>query len=108
MAVGGEGGMVTTNNKELADYVKQVRHHGQKNGLMTELGYNWRMTEVSALMGITQLNRIEQFISRRTEISKIYDVELANLNYIDRLKPSTYLGPVLEVQAQGPHTDNDL
>ena len=43
------------------------------------------MTEVSALMGITQLNRIEQFISRREEISKVYDRELANINSIEKI-----------------------
>ena len=61
----GEGGMVTTNNKEIADYVKQVRHHGQKNGLMTELGYNWRMPQLSVILGRYQLKRLDGFIEEK-------------------------------------------
>ena len=71
----GEGGMVTTNNKELADYIKQVRHHGQKNGLMTELGYNWRMPQLSAILGRYQLKRLDGFIKRRNEIASKYAKE---------------------------------
>ena len=74
----GEGGMVTTNNKELADYVKQVRHHGQKNGLMTELGYNWRMPTLSVILGISQLKKLSNFITFRQKVAKIYDKKFNN------------------------------
>ena len=53
----GEGGMITTNDENLIDFAKQLRHHGQKNGLMTELGYNWRMSSVNAIIGIHQLKK---------------------------------------------------
>ena len=49
------------------------------------LGYNWRMTEISALMGITQLNRIEQFINRRFELTKIYNEKLQSVKGIEFL-----------------------
>jgi perosamine synthetase len=85
----GEGGMVTTNNKELADYVKQVRHHGQKNGLMTKLGYNWRMPTLSAILGTSQLKRLDSFIQRRNEIAAKYREAFQNIEEIELIKVPT-------------------
>jgi dTDP-4-amino-4,6-dideoxygalactose transaminase len=82
----GEGGMVTTNNKELADYVKQVRHHGQKNGLMTELGYNWRMSTLNAILGRHQLKRLDSFIKRRNEIATKYAESFQGIEEIELIK----------------------
>lgn len=79
----GEGGMVTTNNKELADYVKQVRHHGQKNGLMTDLGYNWRMPTISAILGLSQLKNLDNFIAKRNEIAKKYHEAFKDISEIE-------------------------
>tara|TARA_Y100001968_G_C19452030_1_gene769406 strand:- start:1282 stop:2397 length:1116 start_codon:yes stop_codon:yes gene_type:complete len=89
----GEGGMVITDDQNLYQKGLSLRQFGKtQEGIYQNyskiLGYNWRMTEVSALMGITQLKRIEQFISRRTEISKIYDEELATLHSIEKLSMS--------------------
>jgi len=82
----GEGGMVTTNNKELADYVKQVRHHGQKNGLMTEMGYNWRMPQLSAILGRYQLKRLNSFIERRNIIASKYANAFQDIEEIELIK----------------------
>ena len=82
----GEGGMVTTNNKELAEYVKQVRHHGQKNGLMTEMGYNWRMPQLSAILGRYQLKRLDSFITRRNEIALKYANAFQDIEEIELIK----------------------
>lgn len=82
----GEGGMVTTNNEELAEYVKQVRHHGQKNGLMTELGYNWRMSTLNAIVGASQLKRLDLFIKRRNEIASVYNNALKDIEEITLIK----------------------
>jgi len=87
----GEGGMVTTNNKEIADYVKQVRHHGQKNGLMTELGYNWRMPQLSVILGRYQLKRLDGFIKRRNEIALKYAKALEGIEEIELIKVPEYI-----------------
>ena len=87
----GEGGMVTTNNKELADYIKQVRHHGQKNGLMTELGYNWRMPQLSAILGRYQLKRLDGFIKRRNEIASKYAKAFEGIEEIELIKVPEYI-----------------
>jgi perosamine synthetase len=63
----GEGGMVTTNNDELAEKVRMVRTHGEKvkyTSLM--LGTNYRMTEIQAAMGVVQLRRLPEFLAKRT------------------------------------------
>ena len=87
----GEGGMVTTNNKEIADYVKQVRHHGQKNGLMTEMGYNWRMPTLSVILGLSQLKRLDSFIERRNEIANKYKNAFQGMDEIELIDVPGYI-----------------
>jgi len=63
----GEGGVVTTDNDELAEKVKMVRTHGEKvkyQSLM--LGTNYRMTEIQAAIGVVQLSRLPDFLAKRT------------------------------------------
>lgn len=87
----GEGGAITTNNKELYDKVSLYRTHGitkdpallQENHggwyyEMQELGYNYRITEFQAALGISQLRRLDWSIERRNEIAKKYDDAFAN------------------------------
>ena len=82
----GEGGAVTTNRKDLYDRVVLFRTHGitkdsallEKNDggwyyEMQELGYNYRITEMQAALGISQLKRLDWSIVRRNEIAKKYD-----------------------------------
>ena len=87
----GEGGAITTNNKELYNKVSLYRTHGitkdstmlQENHggwyyEMQELGYNYRITEFQAALGINQLKRLNWSIERRNEIAKKYDAAFAN------------------------------
>ena len=82
----GEGGMVTTNNETLYHKISLLRTHGitkeplllqQNHGgwyyEMQDLGYNYRMTDILAALGISQLSRAEEGIRRRIEIVKRYD-----------------------------------
>ncbi len=82
----GEGGAVTTNRKDLYDKLSLSRTHGiTKNpDLLTrndggwyyemqDLGYNYRITEMQAALGISQLKRLDWSITRRNEIAKRYD-----------------------------------
>jgi len=89
----GEGGMVSTNDEKLTIRMKSLREFGKvKKGIFTNyhtsLGYNWRMPEVSALMGIRQLLEIENFINDRQNISNIYDSFLSNIDGIRIIRPS--------------------
>jgi len=82
----GEGGMITTNNKKLYDKLCLLRTHGitkdaellQENHggwyhEMQELGYNYRLSDIQASLGITQLKRANDGLKRRKEIARRYD-----------------------------------
>ena len=88
----GEGGMVVTNEEDLVVKMKSIREFGKvKKGIFTnyhtKFGYNWRMQEVSALMGIRQLLSIENFIKKRTKIGELYDSLLGNLESVSIIRP---------------------
>ena len=79
MAVGGEGGMLTTTNPELTEKVKAITNHGRAPNLESmELGSNLRMSEVSAAIGIVQLSNLEQWVERRREIAQKYSASFEN------------------------------
>ena len=81
--VTGEGGMCITNNEELFEKLRQLRNHGstmkpQDNNLpeFNVLGYNYRMTDIQAAIGIVQLSKLSKFISERQKWAKFYQQEL--------------------------------
>ncbi len=88
-----EGGMCLTNNAELANKMALFRSHGitRDPALMThaadgpwyyqqiELGYNYRMTELQAALGVSQMSRLDLFVQRRHELASRYDHLLADL-----------------------------
>nr|MBC7244146.1 DegT/DnrJ/EryC1/StrS family aminotransferase [Chloroflexota bacterium] len=61
-----EGGIITTNSDEIADQARLIRNHGQRKRYYHEIiGYNFRMTEIQAAIGLVQLGKLEQFIAKR-------------------------------------------
>jgi UDP-4-amino-4,6-dideoxy-N-acetyl-beta-L-altrosamine transaminase len=88
-----EGGMVLTNRPELAERLQRLRSHGMTRdpGQMTEpshgpwyyqqieLGFNYRITDLQAALGLSQLDKLEGFIERRRELVARYDRLLASL-----------------------------
>ena len=88
----GEGGMITTDNEELVNKMKSMREFGKvKKGIFTnyhtQIGYNWRMPEIAALMGIRQLNAIESFITKRNKIADVYNSILKDSIEINIISP---------------------
>ena len=89
----GEGGMLTTNNKKLYERLSLYRSHGitkdsknfksKANGLWRYeqhlLGYNYRMTDIHAALGRSQLKRIDTFIKKRNDLAIEYDSMLKEL-----------------------------
>jgi UDP-4-amino-4,6-dideoxy-N-acetyl-beta-L-altrosamine transaminase len=88
-----EGGMALTNDDELASRMNPLRGHGitRDPNLMThesdgpwyyqqvELGFNYRMTELQAALGISQMDRLDAFVARRHELASRYDELLSGL-----------------------------
>ncbi len=71
----GEGGMVVTNNKSVADKVKVLRDHGMdpdKRYWHTVLGYNYRLTNLQAALGVAQMERIEEILLRKRKNAEVY------------------------------------
>jgi len=79
----GEGGMITTNNKEIYEKCASIRNRGMdinyEGELFINLGSNHRVTEFQALLGIYQLKRLEEFLEHRNKIANIYKEELSSL-----------------------------
>ena len=73
----GEGGMITTNNQNLADRCASIRARGldihASDEIFSELGTNQRMTEVQALMGQVQIKRLDDFVKHRNSIAETYN-----------------------------------
>ena len=71
----GEGGAVVTNSKEIIEKIKLIRSHGRfdkinyfentENSTYQDLGYNWRMSSITAALGISQLNKLDKIIKMR-------------------------------------------
>lgn len=91
----GEGGMITTNSKELYQKLKVLRSHGivREESAFTEdspggwyyemqhLGFNYRMSDIQAALGLSQLEKLDWFVERRREIAGIYHRELKDLPF---------------------------
>lgn len=87
----GEGGIITTNSRQIADRLRLLKNHGQtKQYVHTILGYNYRMTEMQGALGIAQLAKLENFIATRR----------ANAKYLSSHLGS-FPGIVTPVEAQG-------
>jgi len=86
----GEGGMITTHDPQLARRLRMLRDHGQSAKYVHEiLGLNFRMTELQAVLGISQLEHIEAWNARRRAIAAFYDQHLRGVNPVETTPNST-------------------
>jgi len=85
----GEGGMITTDDKKIYERALVFRDQGKAGfygNVHTEMGYNWRMSEVHAAIGLSQFARLEEFIRDRRSVAKIYDEELKEISGVTPIK----------------------
>ena len=70
----GEGGMILTDDDELADLCVSLRNQGRGKGggwlAHDRLGYNYRLSDINCALGIVQLSRIEEFITKRENVAQ--------------------------------------
>ncbi|UCH88891.1 MAG: DegT/DnrJ/EryC1/StrS family aminotransferase [Thermoplasmata archaeon] len=84
----GEGGIITTDNEDIYNRALVFRDQGKAGftaNVHTELGYNWRMSELHAVLGMYQLSRLDEFITTRQKIAQIYDESLSDVKNIQTL-----------------------
>ena len=89
-----EGGMALTNNQKIADKIYRLRTHGITNNKkemidrsedeiwnyqQIDLGYNYRMNDIQAVLGLNQLKRVDKYVCDRHKIAKFYNAELEGL-----------------------------
>lgn len=94
MVTTGEGGMLLTNESELAYSIEQLRSHGitKNTENMTHesygdwyyqqlnLGFNYRITDLQAALGLSQLQRLDEFVNKRRQLVQSYNTQLAGLS----------------------------
>ena len=102
-----EGGVAMTDDLEIAERMRLLRSHGIKKNLnpnvdlktawrydMVMLGRNYRMTDLQAALGLSQLKKLDQFIRRRNELAGLYDRKLRKIPNLElpRTKPGNIHG----------------
>ena len=81
----GEGGMVVTNDKNIYNKLRIIRNQGQEGRYNhTYLGYNYRMTDIQAALGISQLNRIDTIINEKNKLADYYSSAFDSFNWIKK------------------------
>jgi len=91
----GEGGVIATNDKKMADRIRRFRNHGistdhheraEKGTFyyeMMELGYNYRIPDINCALGLSQLKKLDTWVARRREIAGLYNKSLSKMPSID-------------------------
>jgi perosamine synthetase len=101
----GEGGMLTTNEREFYQRARRLRDHAmspERRYFHEEQGFNYRITNLQAALGVAQLERIDEFLERRAEImdwyrSEIAATDLVRLNRVKNWAKSAFWMICLEV-----------
>jgi perosamine synthetase len=89
----GEGGMIVTNNSEIHEYCASATNQGRSDNMQwlthDKLGYNYRLDEMSAALGIAQLDKIYFLIGKRKEIANLYLQELSEIEglFLPKIQP---------------------
>ena len=92
MTCGGEGGIITTNNEELAETCRILRCHGMTDyHTHSRLGYNYRMTEMQAALGLVQLRKLDRMNDMRIRNSKYLIKECRDIDWLTPLKVEDYV-----------------
>lgn len=84
----GEGGMITTNNDEMAEFCHSYKHFGAKGSSFEILGTNYKLSNILSAIGLIQMKKIENIVQTRIEKAKIYK---EMIDKIDGIKPA-YVG----------------
>ncbi|MHA1229168.1 MAG: DegT/DnrJ/EryC1/StrS family aminotransferase [Candidatus Helarchaeota archaeon] len=96
----GEGGIITTNDDEIAEKCKLIRHHGEPYWYQyIRLGYNYRMTAIQAAIGLIQLKKLEKMNNKRIEYAQYYNKNLKGLSGLQLPITKNYVKHVYHLYA---------
>lgn len=122
----GEGGMITTDNAHLSERLRSLRSHaanvsdlerhtgrGFALPAFTELGYNYRMTDLQAVVGLTQMEKLEEILKRRIRIAEEYTVALGEVEWLRvPCVPPGWVHPfqsyVILIESEAPHSRDEV
>jgi perosamine synthetase len=93
----GEGGMVVGSDPEIDEHVRSPRNQGRRADdpwlRHSRVGFNYRMDEMSAALGVAQMHRVEEILARRAEVARWYREELAGLEEIHLPETAPWADP---------------
>ncbi|MFA7143636.1 MAG: DegT/DnrJ/EryC1/StrS family aminotransferase, partial [Candidatus Dojkabacteria bacterium] len=112
----GEGGMLTTDDDDIARHAKMFRHHGQDEAVRyeyLELGHNYRMTDIAATIGVEQMKKLDRIIETRVRNAHLFNEGLSNLKGIITPKVSegnthVYHQYTIRITEEYGHTREEL
>ncbi len=122
----GEGGMITTNDEDVAVRLKQLRHHGmsvsdlarhQSKTVVSEeyreLGYNYRMSDLHAALGLSQLQRLDEIIKKRRVLAETYRKAFSEISYlrppiVPEYAAHTFQSYILRLLPEAPISRDEL
>lgn len=111
----GEGGLILTDNDQAADLMRGLRSQGRAPGdtwlQHTYLGYNYRMDEMSAALGVVQMSRVEELLQKRQRVADWYNERLSTIAGVlpPQLVPdTTRVSWFVYVARFDPHLNRDL
>ncbi|MFQ6085136.1 MAG: DegT/DnrJ/EryC1/StrS family aminotransferase [Candidatus Bathyarchaeia archaeon] len=79
----GEGGMVTTDHDRYAEKLRLIRSHGKRDERALMLGHNYRMTEIQAAIGVSQMSKLPRFLEKRRENANEFTSRLSGVDGIE-------------------------
>jgi len=93
----GEGGMVVTNNRSIAELCRSMRDQGRQKGggwhFYSRLGYNYRLSDINCALGIAQMNRIKEILKKREKVANMYNEKLRDFPALE----IPYIGPNIKM-----------
>lgn len=82
----GEGGVIVTDNENIAKLSKSMRNQGRGEGdtwlQHTRLGYNYRISDINCALGISQLKRLDEIVKRRNKVAEMYNKKLKDVDEV--------------------------
>ena len=82
----GEGGMIVTDNKKIAEKCQSLRNicfNKKRRFLHHDLGWNYRFTNLQSAIGLAQLEKLSKFVIKKRKIGKIYNDSLSKIRFFD-------------------------